>query len=150
MITRPLDLASRLRSDPRSLDWLFYVNGGLIVLFFFLFGSRFVLSPGLGIEFELPQVQGANAGAQTTTHVITVVSAGQILAGDGMRTADQLQGWLDAQAKTVRHPSLLIRASKNVPAGILARIFGMAQAAGFNVVFAAEEQASPVESAAAH
>lgn len=150
MITRPLDLASRLRTDPRSLDWLFYVSGGLIVLFFYLFGSQFILSPGLGVSFELPQVQGANAGAQTTTHVITVVSAGQILAGDGMRTADQLQDWLNAQAKTVKKPSLLIRASKNVPAGILARIFGMAHAAGFNVVFAAEEQSSAAENGARH
>ena len=32
MITRPLDLASRLRPEPRSFDWLFYVNGGVIVL----------------------------------------------------------------------------------------------------------------------
>ncbi len=150
MITRPLDLAPRLRSDPRSLDWLFYVNGGLIVLFFFLFGSRFVLAPGLGVGFELPQVAGANANARQTTHVITVISAGQILAGDGMRTADQLPEWLNAQAKTVKQPSLLVRASTRVPAGILARILGMANTAGFTVSLAAEEQPSPGDSGGRH
>ena len=48
MITRPLELSSRLRPEPRTFDWVFYVNGGLIVLFFSLFGSQFVLAPGLG------------------------------------------------------------------------------------------------------
>lgn len=49
MITRPLDLASRLRPPPRGLDWLFVMNVALVALFFSLFGSRFVLAPGLGL-----------------------------------------------------------------------------------------------------
>ena len=32
MLSRPLDLASRLRPEPRNFDWLFIVNGGLIAL----------------------------------------------------------------------------------------------------------------------
>jgi biopolymer transport protein ExbD len=139
MITRPLDLASRLRSEPRRFDGLFFVNGGLLVLFFVLFGSRFVLSPGLGVEFELPRVAGANAGARPTTHVITVVNAGQIFAGDGVRGIDQLPGWLNAQAKTVRTPSLLVEAGAGVPTSMLAEILGMAQQAGFSVIIAAQE-----------
>ena len=31
MITRPLDLASKMRPEPRNFDWLFYVNAGLLV-----------------------------------------------------------------------------------------------------------------------
>lgn len=139
MITRPLDLASKLRSAPRSFDWLFIANGGLIVLFFSLFGSRFVLSPGLGVDFELPQVPGANADARLTTHVITVVNAGQIFVGDGVRGIDQLQDWLNAQAKTEKRPALLVRASNGVPTSITARILGMAHTAGFAVTLAAEE-----------
>ena len=87
MITRPLDLASRLRPEPRNFDWLFFVNGGLIVLFFTLFGSRFVLAPGVAV---LPAIAGANAGARATTHQISVVSANQIFAGDGWRDLKQL------------------------------------------------------------
>lgn len=139
MITRPLDLASRLRPEPRSSDWLFYVNGGLIALFFFLFGSRYVLSPGLGLDFQLPEVEGANAEARLTTHVITVVNAGQILVGDGRSDLDQLPAWLNAQAKTEKRPVLLIRASAGVPAMILTKIIGMAEKAGFSITLAAEE-----------
>lgn len=148
MITRPLDLAAKLRSEPRSFDWLFFVNGGLLVLFFSLFGSRFVLSPGLGVDFALPEVPGANADARPTTHVISVINAGQIIVGDGLRNLDQLQEWLDAQAKTEKQPSLLVRASAGVPASILAKILGMAHAAGFSVILAAEDSA--VRSDGAH
>jgi biopolymer transport protein ExbD len=149
MLTRPLDLASKLRREPRSFDWLFLMNGGLIVLFFFLFGSRFVLAPGLGVGFELPQAPGVNADARPTTHVITVVNAGQIFAGDGLRSIDQLQGWLEAQARTEKRPSLLVRASSGVPAAILTQILGMAHAAGFSVTLAAEEQNDAPRGAAA-
>ena len=45
MITRPLDLAAKLRPPPRSFDALFWVNVGVVVGFFALFGSRFVLAP---------------------------------------------------------------------------------------------------------
>ncbi len=139
MITRPLDLASRLREPPRNLDWLFYVNAGLIALFFVFFGSRFVLSPGLGVDFALPQIPAGAADLRLTTHVITVVDAGQIFAGDGRRDIEQLQSWLNEQAKTQKAPSLLVRASAGVPAAILTRILGMAHAAGFTVTLAAEE-----------
>jgi biopolymer transport protein ExbD len=32
MITRPLDLASKLRPEPRNFDFLFLINGGLILI----------------------------------------------------------------------------------------------------------------------
>src|SRR5207248_1917121 len=63
MITRPLDLAAKLRPEPRNFDFLFLVNGGLLVLFFLLFESRFVLAPGLGLDLHLPEVPGARSGA---------------------------------------------------------------------------------------
>jgi len=83
MITRPLDLASKLRKAPQNFDALFYVNAGLLVLFFTLFGSRFVLAPGFGVDFRLPVVEGANAGARSPTHVINVARSGNILTNDG-------------------------------------------------------------------
>jgi biopolymer transport protein ExbD len=141
MITRPLDLSSRLRPEPRSFDALFYVNAGLLVLFFFLFGSRFVLSPGLGVDFQLPQVQGANAAPQPTTYMVTVENAGQIFVGDGVRRIDELPSWLNEQAKNGNHPSLLVRASAGVPTEIVWKILGMARSAGFAVTLAADEPA---------
>ena len=60
MITRPLDLASRLRPPPRNFDVFFYVNLGLMVLAFTVLGSRFVLAPGFGVDFQLPEMQGVS------------------------------------------------------------------------------------------
>ena len=142
MITRPLDLASKLRPEPRNFDWLFLVNGGLVVLFFILFGSRFVLAPGVAV---LPAIAGASAGARITTHQISVVSASQIFAGDGLRDLEQLEQWLAQQAKEARHPApvLLLQVDARVEFDVVARIGSMANANGFQVQIAAVEPVQP-------
>lgn len=136
MITRPLDLASRLRPEPRHFDWLFYVNVGCLGLFFALFGSRFVLAPGVT---ALPSIAGATAAARTTTHLVRINSAQQILAGDGLRDMQGLRDWLEAQARTVKSPVLLIQASDGVTLDVVARVTSLADAAGFAVQIAAVE-----------
>ena len=138
MITRPLDLASKLRPEPRSFDFLFYVNGGLIVIFFSLFGSRFVLAPGLGVDFQIPKMSGALAGAAATDRFISVLPSGQIFA-DGLLNMSQLREWLKVEAKKLRQPSLLVRASADVPFSQLTEIVSAAHAAGFTVILGAEE-----------
>jgi len=138
MITRPLDLAAKLRPPPRSFDVLFFVNVALIGFFFSLFGSRFVLAPGIAIE----QMAGANAGARPTTHYITVVKAGQIFAGNGIQTPEQLAGWLRAEAQTAEEPGLLIRANAGVEMSVVLDIASLAEAAGFRVQLAAAEPES--------
>jgi len=102
MITRPLDLSSRLRAAPRSFDALFWVNVGALVLFFGLFGSRFVLAPGLGVDFYLPELGGARAGAVRTTHVISMARSGLIFTDDGALALAQIGGWLAAQSSAER------------------------------------------------
>jgi biopolymer transport protein ExbD len=146
MITRPLDLAEKLRPEPRSFDWLFFVNAGLIVLFFSLFGSRFVLAPGFGL-MELPAIAGANANARPTTHYITVVGPGQVIAGDGLRDREQLRVWLEVQAKTTSEPTLLVLANRDVSMSVLADIVSVAQAAGFHIQVAATEGAAGAKQA---
>jgi biopolymer transport protein ExbD len=139
MITRPLDLASKLRPEPRNFDWLFFVNAGLLVLFFSLFGSRFVLAPGLGIDFRLPTVAGATAGARAPTHVISVINSGQIFTSDGLRKLGDLRNWLAQNAKNTRSPLLLVRGSSGVPMSVLADIANAATATGYEVLWAASE-----------
>ncbi|MSU64880.1 MAG: hypothetical protein EXS38_01985 [Opitutus sp.] len=148
MITRPLDLASRLSPEPRSWDWLFFVNGGFIVLYFFLFGSQFVVAPALGIDFQLPAEAGAVAEARSPTCFISVTDSGQIFAGDGLRSLAQLQGWLREEAKAARRqPVLLVRASKGVKFSLLTEITTKARGAGFaGVMYAAVEPNPAVES----
>ena len=137
MITRPLELASRLRPEPRSFDWAFFVNALLIVLFFSLFGSRFVLAPGFS---ALPAIAGSNANARPATHHITVHSERQILAGDGLRDVAGLKVWLEAQAKTARQsPVLLVVSKEDVDLGLITRITSVAVAAGFDVQIASVE-----------
>ncbi|MBL9208917.1 MAG: hypothetical protein JNL92_00530 [Opitutaceae bacterium] len=142
MITRPLDLASRLRPEPRSFDFLFFVNGGLIGLFFVLFGSPFVLAPGVGVEFRLPTVAGANTNAIRATQVITVMSTGQIFTEHGPRQIGELDEWLSRHARTTKEPMLLVRGDADVPTWVLAAIASAAKKAGFvEVLWAAGEPA---------
>ncbi len=146
MIARPLDLASRLRPPPHGSGALHYVNVGLLGLFFSLFGSRFVLAPGLGVDFQLPQLPGAQAGAAQTTDVISVLRSGQIFTSDqGLVDLVQLRLWLKARAEHDKHPTLLIRASSGVTLSELVEIEGAAHEAGFGVLLGAEEP-GPVRS----
>jgi biopolymer transport protein ExbD len=141
MITRPLELASRLRPTPRDFDWLFYVNVGLLGLFFTLFGSRFVLAPGLGLDFRLPRVAGANANARPATHVISIINSGQIFTNDGSCKMAELGEWLKLKAKKTEAPLLLVQAGADVPAAVLADVASAAQGAGFEIIWAAGEPA---------
>ncbi|MES2693718.1 MAG: hypothetical protein V4773_09610 [Verrucomicrobiota bacterium] len=144
MITRPLDLASRLRPEPRSFDWLFYVNAGLLVLFFALFGSRFVLAPGVSV---LPEIAGSDANARRVTHYITVNDQMQIIAGDGLRDLKSLSDWFKeevrewrkAPAKASRRPVLLIQSNKGVELDLIAKIHSEAELQGFEVHIASIE-----------
>ncbi len=141
MITRPLDLASRLRPPPRGLDWLFVANVGLLVLFFSLFGSRFVLAPGLGVDFRLPQVAGSSGSARPTSHVISVINSGQVFTPDGLTGIDDLGRWLKTQAARTPAPRLLVRAGAEVPVFVLADVAAAATAAGFELVWAVGDPA---------
>ncbi len=143
MITRPLDLAARLRPEPRSFDAWFYVNAGLLALFFTTVGSRYVLAPGLEMGFKLQQVAGARAGAAQATHYITVKDSGQIFGNDGLMSVAQLGAWLQAEARKTREPCLLMKASSGVTTARMDEIITAAYAAHFRVILAAEDPASP-------
>ena len=137
MITRPLDLASRLSPQPRNFDVLFYVNVAALVLFFLLFGSRFVLAPGLALDEALPGVVGARAGAVPTSCHLRVLSSGQILTDEGLLSEAELPNWLAKEGRRVKNPALLLVASVNVPVGDFTRIVSMAATAGLKVELAA-------------
>lgn len=145
MIARPLDLASRLKEAPRDWDCLFFVNLGLLALFFLLFGSRFVLAPGLGSDFRMPQSPMARAGASITTHVISLKRGGLVYTHLGQQNLIQFKQWLAVAAKEVREPVLLIRADEGVEMRDLAGIYDAAAQAGFLRVIWAAEPSQPAE-----
>lgn len=140
MIARPLDLASRLRPPPQGMGALHYLNVGLLGLFFAVFGSRFVLAPGLGVDFQLPQQRGPQAGAAQATRVISVLRSGQIFTQEGLVDMGQLREWLRARSAEGSRPTLLIRASSEVTLSKLVEIEGAAHDAGFRVLLGAEDR----------
>jgi biopolymer transport protein ExbD len=131
MITRPLELAARLRPPPRNLDALFLVNGALLGLFFVVFGSRFVLAPGLGVDFRLPTLAGAVDGAAATMVVISLPRSDMVLVEDSRLNYAQLRGWLEKRGAREKGLALLVRADRRVPLEDMGKIAEMAGRAGF-------------------
>jgi biopolymer transport protein ExbD len=142
VITRPLELASRLREAPRGGATLFYVNVGLLALFFGLFGSRFVLSPGLGLDFSLPVAGTAGTAAFTAEVVIAVPASGTALVEGQVLDFKALSAWLKAQDTKKGKRRLLVQASDALPSKDLADIYSMAADAGFLGVLIATEKPS--------
>ena len=147
MITGPLELRSRLSPPPRDLDFFAWVNVGVIVLFFALLGSRFVLAPGLPVglsgeaELALPEV---GAGTQVVAPASVVVSYRRddvILFEGGKYTLTELRGHMELYAK--QHPGavMLVRADREVSMQAFLNLCEMARQAGFAHVLAAAEPA---------
>ena len=139
MITRPLDLASKLRPPPRTMDSVFYANLVLLGVFFALFGSRFVISPGVEIgegALELPTASAPALSGVSTTSVISVLGPDMVFTSDGRMTYGELERWLPTQVARggESESRLLVRADVRVTARDLARLSDMAQAAGFSGV----------------
>lgn len=146
MITRPLELASRLRPEPRSFDWLFYVNVGLLALFFSLFGSRFVLAPGLPVTFRLPTSQGGESALAVTTHRISVAGPNLVFVNDGaINSLKDLEAWMGREAKKTKQPSLLVLTSEEVPWAAIAEMSSAAYRAGFERVYFGTREAKTPE-----
>ena len=138
MITRPLDLAARLRPPPRNFDWVFLVVGGLIVQFFYLvFGSRFVLAPGPRIELPNASAQIESAGAPSV--VVSYRRNNVILFEGGMYSLAELRKHLAGYAKSHPGTVMLVRADRQVSVQDFFDLCDMAREVGFAGVQAAAE-----------
>jgi biopolymer transport protein ExbD len=144
VITRPLDLASRLRPTSRGVDALFYVNVAALAVFFYVFGSRFVLAPGLAVDFALP-LANATATARLGTDVVIAVPASNMAVVEGAVVDFKGLGeWLRSQAGTASNPDapkkrLLVQASGSLPARDLSQVYALAADAGFGGVLVATD-----------
>ncbi len=157
MITRPLDLASRLRPVARGWDTLFYVNVGALAVFFFVFGSRFVLAPGLAVDFALPRAGERATSALATDVVIAVPASGMAVVNGAVLDFAGLGPWLREQARKAdlgvhdREPApkrLLVQAAATLPARDLAEIYALAAEAGFAGVLIATDDAGATDPSA--
>ena len=153
MITRPLNLESRLSRPPRDFDVFFWVNVGAVALFFGLLGSRFVLAPGVAIQvgktpgaLELPESVSASPGVASV--VISYRRDNMVIFEGGIHDLNDLHQSLEAYAK--KHPSavLLVRVDRQVSTQGLLKLFDLARAAGFSQVQIAAEPREGESSAA--
>lgn len=146
MITRPLDLESRLSRPPRDLDVFFWVNTGLIALLFVLFGSRFVLAPGLpmavgGLEagMELPQLSAGSQGVGAASVVVSYRRDNVLLFEGGMYSLPELRRQMSDYLRGHPGAVLLVRADRQVSMQAFLDLIDMAKQEGFaNVLIAAE------------
>jgi biopolymer transport protein ExbD len=151
MITRPFDLVARLSPPPRDFNAIAWVNVGVIVLFFGLLGSRFVLAPGLLLKvddtaFGLPATPGLQ-NVRTASVVVGYRRDDIIMFNGAIITLAELRERLTAYAK--QHPGevLLLLADRQVSVKALADLAAMAQSVGFAYVqIAAEPQPTEVPS----
>ena len=147
MITRPLDLSSRLKPAPRGIDALFYVNVAALAVFFYVFGSRFVLAPGLAVDFALPLADAAGTARLETDVVIAVPASNMAVVDGAVVDFKGLGDWLRAQAgsaSVVGAPKkrLLVQASGSLPARDLTQVYALAADAGFGGVLVATGDAA--------
>ena len=145
MITRPLELESRLSPPPRDLDFVAGVTVAVIVLFFSLLGSRFVLAPGVPIGvgdqngLVLPQGGGPTESTGTASVVVSYRRDDVILFEGGMYSLRDLRKQMADYAK--KHPNavMLVRADRQVSMQAFLDLCDMAKSVGFaHVVVAAE------------
>ena len=137
MITRPLELVSRLSPPPRDLDFFAWVNVGVIVLFFGLLGSRFVLAPGarIGVTetsvIELPQAGASAEGTGAASVVVNYQRDNVILFEGGMYSLPALRKQMVAYAR--QHPGavMLVRCDRQVSVQAMFDLWEMAREAGF-------------------
>lgn len=152
MITRPLDLQSKLTPPPRDLDLFFWVNIGAVALFFALLGSRFVLAPGVPVQvggapaaLELPQTQAPVQGSASV--VVSYRRDNMVLFEGGIYELRDLRLAMETYAR--KHPgaTMLVRVDKQVSVQGLLDLFDLAKAAGFAQVLLAAEPHGNEESA---
>lgn len=146
MITRPLDLESRLSPPPRDFTAVAWVNAGLIVLFFSLLGSRFVLAPGLLVE--LPKMDPGSMTAAETSVVLKYSRDDVILFGSGRYSPAELKNvFAEFMRKnpSARGSTLLVIADKQVSVQAQVELGTIAAEAGFRnmVVGGAPSDVSP-------
>lgn len=146
MITKPLDLQSKLSAPPRDLDMLFWVNVGVVLLFFSLLGSRFVLAPGLPVQvgsaLDLPQSASSTPGA--TSVVVSYHRDNMVLFQGEILELGALRSRFEQYAKDHPGAVLLVQYDKAVSVQGFVELCDLAKVSGFAnlVVLAAEPQAA--------
>jgi biopolymer transport protein ExbD len=148
MITRPFNFESHLTPPRSGIDLLPLINVCVLLLFFALLGSRFVLAPGTAMKLQLPTTTGHPPDALATSRVLTVgeVEGREMLIFEGrILNLVSFERHLRERADIYRGEVLLVRMDRDVSMELLVRVTALAREGGFSdILVAAEpEQAVP-------
>jgi biopolymer transport protein ExbD len=135
MITRPLDLQSKVSPAPRDFDVFFWVAGVVIVLLFALHGSRFIVTPGVAVQIgqdpalELPQASNSVLGRASV--VVSYRRDNMILFEGGVYELQTFRPVLEAYAKRNPGTAMLVQMDKQVTMQGWMALKDIAEKAGF-------------------
>ena len=112
-----------------------------LVMVFYVMGSRFILQPG--VQVALPATSFA-LGPQRGPQIVSITSAPApaIYYRDQKVTFDELHRQLTGRPAVDR--SLIIKADKSAPAGLLAEVMNDALRQGYSVILAGEIPQTPL------
>jgi biopolymer transport protein ExbD len=144
MITRPLDLQSRLSAPPRDADVFFWLNAGAVALFFGLLGSRFILGPGVPVQInggppglDIPRTATVTQGAASV--VVSYRRDNMVLFEGGIFELRDLNAPMEKYVKGHPGATMMMRVDKQVSVQGLLDLLDLAKKAGFAHVWLAAE-----------
>jgi biopolymer transport protein ExbD len=144
MITRPLDLQSKLSAPPRDTDVLFWLNVGAVVVFFGLLGSRFILGTGVQVQLgdqpaqlDIPRTNVVAQGSASV--VVSYRRDNMVLFEGGIYELRDLHIPMEKYAREHPGSAMLVRVDKQVSVQGLLDLFDLAKQAGFAQVLLAAE-----------
>lgn len=148
MIAGPLELSSRLAPPPRDLDVFFWLNAGVVVLFFALLGSPFIVAPGVAVQvgrsaaLDLPEAVHQQLG--TVSVVVSYRRDDMILFEGGNYTLEKFRPVLEREARRAPRTTMSVWIDKQVTMQGLMALSDLAREVGvvnlFILVEPAEEK----------
>lgn len=140
MITRPFNFEAQLTRPSLRMDMVPFINVCVILIFFSILGSRFVLAPGVAIA--LPVTKDAPPDVLLTSRVLTLreVQGGEMLIFEGKNLKlESFEKALEKLSAEAPREALHIRADGEVSTRLMVRVMELARRAGFGAVVLAAE-----------
>ncbi len=128
MITRPLNLLSRLKKPSLRFDVVALFDILVIVFGFTLLSSRFIFAPGITID--LPRVAADDLVGVRTDAVLTIGANEMLLFEGSILNYDNFVERLGEHFQGDPDGSLLIRADRRIPMQTLLEVAELARSAG--------------------
>ncbi len=134
-----------------SLSFWSFVDICVIGLFAMLFGSNYIVAPGISID--MPRSNHVQTIVPTRLHVMSVDEIGgveQIIFEDRILNLESLSRMFDLRGEVPENVTLLLQLDAAVSAQTFTSVFEIAEAAGYERIQWATEnrliEASPLES----